>query len=200
MSQARMWIMGTLAVAVGGALWLSGMGSVTGAGENKAISDGVDKIAAALQKGDKEGAKKQADALAKKIEDFGEAMDLFKPRKKGGLGVGDMPGAIMPDGIEQMLLKIGRDAPAASALAKNAGAYEQMGYRIAAIGLVAHAKAPTANQGKKTVKDWHSWSEDTVTGGLSLAAAAKAKGAQDVKTTASKINNACNSCHSIFRD
>ena len=197
MSRARMGIAGSLAAAAVGALWLSGTIS---AGDNKAIREGTDKVAAALQKGDKDGAKKQADTLAKKVDDFGEVMDLFKPRKKGGYGVGEMPGAITPDGIEQMLLKIGRDAPAAGTLAKNAAAFEQMGYRIAAIGLVAHAKAPTANQGKKTVKDWNSWSDDTVTGGLALAAAAKAKGAQDVKTAASKLNNACNSCHTIFRD
>lgn len=195
MSKLRIWIAGAIAATVGGAILLTG---ATGAGENKEIRDGIDKIATTLQKGDKDGAKKQADALAKKIDDLADAMDLFKPRKKNGFGVGKTPGAINPDGIEQMLLKIGRDAPAAGTLKKDGAALEEMGYRIAAMGLIAAAKgAPKTAKG--TPKDWNGWSNDTVKGGLDVAAAAKAKGGADVKSAASKLNNACNSCHTVFR-
>ena len=45
---------------------------------------------------------KQAETLAKKLDDIADAMDLFKPRKKNGFGVGKTPGAINPDGIEQI--------------------------------------------------------------------------------------------------
>ena len=196
MSKTRIWIAGTMVAAVAGAIVLSGP---SGAGENKEIRDGLDKIAATLQKGDKAGAKAQAEALAKKVDDIAEAMDLFKPRKKNGWGVGDKAGAVNPDGIEQMLLKIGRDAPAAGTLNKENAAFEQMGYRIAALALLATAKAPEKDMGKKTRKDWMGWSNDTVDAGLAIAAAARAKGAQDVKSAASKANNACNSCHTVFR-
>lgn len=196
MTKARIWFAGTMVAAVTGALALSG---TSGAGDSKALKDNIDKIATALQKGDQEGAKKQAEALAKKLEDVVEAMDLFKPRKKEGYGVGDKPGAINPDGIEQMLLKVGRDAPAAGFLNKESAALEQMGYRIAALGMIANAKGAPKVGAKGTAKDWNGWSNDTVAGGLAIAAAAKAKGGADVKSAASKLNNACNSCHTVFR-
>ncbi len=196
MTKARIWIAGTIVTAMASALLLSG---ISAAGDNKALKDSIDKIAAALQKGDKDGAKNQAEALAKKLEDVAEAMDLFKPRKKEGYGVGDKPGAVNPDGIEQMLLKVGRDAPAAGFLNKESAAMEQMGYRIAAMGLIASAKGPPKVGAKGTAKDWNGWSNETVAGGLAIAEAAKAKGGANVKTAATKLNNACNSCHTVFR-
>jgi cytochrome c556 len=36
-------------------------------------------------------------------------------------------------------------------------------------------------------------------GALELAKAAQAKGAQDVKTAAAKVNAACNNCHAVYR-
>ena len=196
MSKARILIAGALVAALSGAMLLS---NPSGAGENKALRDSIDKIADALKKGDKEGAKKQAEALSKKLEDVYEAMDLFKPRKKNGFGVGEKPGAVMPDGIEQMLLKIGRDAPAAATLKKDGEAFEQLGYRTAAIGLIAHAKTPAKDKGKQLRKDWIEWTNEMVDNGIALAAAAKAKGPQDVKGAAVKLNNSCSSCHTMFR-
>ena len=119
--------------------------------------------------------------------------------RRNGFGVGKTPGAINPDGIEQMLLKIGRDVPAAGFLNKESAALEEMGYRIAALGMIANVKGPPKVGAKGTAKDWNGWSSDTVAGGLAVAAAAKAKGGADVKSAASKLNNACNSCHTVFR-
>lgn len=195
MKKAPVW-MAAAFVAAAGALLLT---SPSGAGDNKDLQDSIDKIAGTLKKGDKEGAKKQAEALGKKLEEIAEAMDFLKPRKKGGFGVGEKPGAIMPDGIEQMLIKIGRDAPAKGTLNKDSDAFEQLGYRTAALGLIAHAKTPSKDMGKKTRKDWMAWSDEMVETGLQLAAAAKAKSPADVKSAAAKLNNNCNSCHTVFR-
>ncbi|MCS7044838.1 MAG: cytochrome c [Gemmataceae bacterium] len=195
-SSARFWLAGTLVAAVG----IAGLMVATiSAGDSKALASEIDKIAAALKKGDKEGAAKEAEALAKKIEEVAEAMDLLKPRKKGGLGVGDKPGAVAQDGIEQMLIAIGRDAPAAGTLKKNAEALEQMAYRIGAIGLVTHAKPIQKAATGANRKEWNGWSNDMVEGSAKLAAAAKALGPQEVKTAAAKINAACNACHSKYR-
>src|SRR5262245_9214691 len=171
MNRTRMWIAGLGVTALGALLMAQG----SGAGENKEVVAAVDKIAEAFKKGSKDVAKQQADALAKKTEEIIDVMDLMKPRKKSGVGVGEKPGAINPDGIEQMLLKLGRDAPPAGTLAKEAAAYEQMGYRVAAIAEVAHAKAPGKDSGKKLKKDWISWSNDMRDAALELSAAAKAK-------------------------
>jgi hypothetical protein len=171
----------------------------TGAGEKNPVQGEIDKIAAAHKKGDKAAAEKEGQAVSKKLEELYEAMDLMKPRKKEGFGVGSKPGAIVPDGIEQMLLKIARDAPTPGFMNKSGDALEEMAYRIAAIAEISLAKAPTKDQGKKLVKDWVEWSKDMREAALELAAASKAKSGANVKTAASKVNNSCNSCHSIFR-
>lgn len=165
------------------------------AGGDKALHGSIKKLAATIKKGD--DVKSDAESLAKK-EEVEEIMEVFKPRKKGGIGVG-APGAVTPDGIELKLINLGRDAPSPAALGKEAAALEEMAYIVAAVAKVTHAKAPTSNQGKKTVKDWKQWSSDMHDASIKLAEAAKSKSASDVKTAASKVNAACNSCHSVFR-
>jgi hypothetical protein len=195
MNRMRMWAAG-LAVAALGVILVAQGGR---AGENKEVVAAVDKIAEAFKKGSKDAAKQEGQALAKKTEELLDVMDLLRPRQQGGVGVGDKPGAIIPDGIEQMLLKIGRDAPPPGTLNKDAGAYEQMAYRLAAIAEVAIAKAPDKDMGKKLKKDWITWSSDMRDAALELSAAAKSKSGAAVKSAASKLNNSCNSCHSIYR-
>src|SRR6185369_11522326 len=116
---------GALAVAVGALMY--GVGN---AGDDAAVKAAVLKIADALRKGDKEAAATQAEALAKKVEKLEDVMNLFKPRKKGGLGVGKA-GVVTPDGIELKLITLGRDAPAGAAMAKEGPALEDMAYQIA---------------------------------------------------------------------
>jgi hypothetical protein len=190
-----MWIAGLAVAALGAFLVAQG----SRGGENKEVATALDKIAEAHRKGGKDAAKQQGEALAKKTEELLEVMDMFAPRKRGGFGVGEKPNAIIPDGIEQMLIKIGRDAPAAGTLNKDSAAYEQMAYRTAAIAEVALAKAPAKDMGKKLKKDWISWSNDMRDAALELAAASKSKSGAAVKAAASKLNNSCNSCHSIYR-
>ena len=167
--------------------------SQSGAGENKALRDGVDKVAASIQKGDKDAAKKDAEAIAKKIEDLADLMDLFKPTKKGGIGFDDKTG------IEQMLQGLGRDAPSGASLKKNAEGLQKMAYRTAAMALITHERPVSKASSGGARKEWNGWSDDIVEGSIKLAAAAKAMGAADVKTAAAKINAACNSCHSKHR-
>jgi cytochrome c556 len=196
MKRTHMWVAGLAVIALGA--FLAAQGS-SRAGENKELLSAMNKLVDSLKKGDKAGAQKQAEAIAKQIEEVHEVMDLYRPRNKGGWGVGDKPKAITPDGIEQMLLKIGRDAPTANTLKKDGDALEQMAYRAAAIAEVAIIKAPKQNMGKKLVKDWVEWSKDQRDASLALAAATKARSGADIKAAAAKTNNACNTCHSTFR-
>jgi len=177
-----------------------GTGNVRAAAQNKTVTDAIMKIADEFKKGNTAGAKTQAEAFAKTIEDLDEVMDLLKPRKKNGVGVGKVPGAIVPDGIEQMLITLGRDAPGAGTMAKQAEALEEMSYVISAIAEVAIAKPPTKFAAKQNKKDWMTWSTEVRSSALEFAKAAKAKGAQDVHSAAKKMNNACNSCHTVFRN
>lgn len=161
------------------------------------LKGGVAKIAALVQKGDKEGAKSAGAALAKKVESADELMELFKPRAKGGIGVGPK-GAVTKDGIEQMILDLARDVATPARLAKEAAAIEEMGYNITALSEVTHGLKQSWTA-KKTQKDWQKWSNEMAETGLKLAAAAKAKGGQELKTAAGKVRATCDGCHSIFR-
>jgi hypothetical protein len=175
-------------------LHLAGDGS---AGDPE-IKSGIVKIAGLIEKGDNSAATAQAKALAKKVEDIDDVMGVFKPRTKKGVGVGKKPGAIQPDGIELQLNKISRDAPSQISANKDAEGFEQMAYVIAAVADVAMVKAPK-DEGKKKSKDWVKWAKEMRDAAPELATAAKSKSPAEIQKAATKINNACNSCHSVFK-
>ncbi|MBI2805570.1 MAG: hypothetical protein HYX68_11385 [Planctomycetes bacterium] len=163
------------------------------------VGAAVKKIGVLIKKGDNAGASKDASAAAKNIEELADLMHMFRPRSKGGLGVGEKP---LPnkakDGIEVMLRDLARDVP--SNIGKQAEALEITGYWIAAMADLTHAKAPKKNLGKKTIKAWNDYTTDMRVAGLAFAKAAAGKGGQEIKTAAAKVNASCNNCHSIFKE
>jgi hypothetical protein len=166
--------------------------------DNKALKDGVRKVAEAFKKGDSAEAKKLAEAVAKKAESAEEIMNLFQRRKSGGYGVGK-EGLVTPDSIDGQLSALGRDAPTA-ALAKKAGeAFEEMGYLTAAICEVTLAKVPATDKGKKTKKAWIQFTTESRDAALDFAKAAK-NGAQDIHKASKKVYAACSACHGIFKE
>lgn len=162
------------------------------------------KIAEALEKGDAAAAKKLAEDAAK-AEDLGDVMNLMGMRraaKSKGLGVGDKPGAITPDGIEAKLIGLSKGTkPVPQAqLNKEADALAQLAFRVAAIGHIARLKAPEKDQGDKKKKDWLEWSETMAKSAEDLGKAAKDKNAEAFKAAAVKLQATCNNCHGTFRD
>jgi cytochrome c556 len=170
------------------------------AGGEGDVQAAVKKIAEAIRKGDKEGAKKLAANAAKKIDEIHDVMHQFKPRNKKGLGVGEKAGTNpAKDGIEVMLRDLARDVPAS--VAKQSEALETSGYWVAAIAELSIAKgSPVPDKGKKTKKAWTGWSEDMREAGIAFAKASAAKGGQEIKTAAAKLNASCNNCHSVFKE
>lgn len=198
MMRMRAWMVGGSLLALTALLWLEGRG-VAGDDE-KAQHAQIQKIAAAFKTSKEEGSKMSA-AMGKKLESLEGIMHGFKLRKKGGIGVGKTAGAITPDGIEHRFNALLRDGITATALGKEAEAIEEMAYVTAAIGEVTkNFETPGLFKGKKTKKDWQAYSDRMVEGSLKLAAAAKAKNAPEVKTAAKTVNDACNACHSLFRE
>jgi hypothetical protein len=195
MKRARLWL---AALALVGLAWMVMETNSSRAGEDKAVKAAVLKIAKALEKGDSTAAATEAKALAKSLEDLEAIMHLFKPRTKKGLGVGGKAGAITPDGIELCVIALGRDGPRAATFKRDADAYADMGYTIAAIAEVIQYKPPEKDAGKKTKREWMSLSKDMKEGGMRLAESAR-KGVAEVKAAANKLNNSCNSCHTIFK-
>jgi cytochrome c556 len=156
----------------------------------------VEKIAAAVKKGDMDGARKLAAGFAKKypgdalavLEDTA-VMDLFKKKDKGGIGFGAGPKAT--DGIEEKFRELAKGI----VNIKDAELYEKMAYNTIAIGLIAEALEP------KTDKlDWKQYTKDMLEGTEAFAKAAKAKNAANLKTTGSKVNDTCIGCHAKFRN
>jgi hypothetical protein len=192
-----MWVAGITLAAIAGLIGMSEASFVEG---EKDIKGTVAKIADALKAGDKETAKKLATAAAKNIDEIGDVMHMFRPREKGGMGIGPKVFGTnkAKDGIEITLRDLARDVPAN--VAKQSDALEAAGYYIAAIAELTAAKGWAKDSGKKTKKAWNEYSEEMTNLGIAFAKAANGKGAQQMKTAAAKLNENCNRCHSLFKE
>jgi cytochrome c556 len=189
---ARVWTVGAVLAALG--IWtIVGVSNGADAKKSPAAMD-IEKLAAAIQKGDEDGAKSLTKTIAEKYDELDKIMHLFKSRDKKGLGVGATAKAVQPDGIELKLLDMAKKDVKEALVKKEGKALEQMGYHVAAIASVALAKPPE-NGGK----DWKGWGEDLKTAALDLAKAAKAVDAEGVGKAVSKLNASCASCHEKYR-
>jgi hypothetical protein len=195
--------MRTWAIAWAAALGLLTAGVFVWTGSSRADIEPANaaalaKIAAALENGKDDDAKKMAAALAKKIDELNDVMHGFKPRPKG-VGVGHKAGVVVPDGLELKYNSIGRDGITPQQLGKEGQNLVEGAWMTAAIMEVALAKTPAKDMGKKKRAKWIEWTEGTRDGARELAKAAKAMSTTEVKTAVVKMNNNCNSCHMIFR-
>lgn len=197
MLRVRAWISGGAILSVAALVYLAGAGRA--GDEDKAAQMQVLKIAAAIKANKDEGLKMAAD-WGKKTDTLEYIMHGFKPRKKDGIGVGKVAGAITPDGIELFINTLQRDGITPTALAKQAAAIEELAYISATVGEVTRNFTKYEFKGKKTKKDWQALAEKMRDGSLQLAAAVQAKGAAEVKKAAKTLNDACNACHSQFRE
>ena len=198
-TQVRMWIAGlTLAALIG----LATMSSASNTAGEKDLNAVVKKIAEAIKKGDKDEAKKLAEKAVKNkdlVEEIPDVMHMFRPRNKGGMGIGNTPLANpIKDGIETKLRDLARDAPAG--VAKEAEALETTGYWIAAISELSIAKGWEKDSGKRTKKAWKEGSEEMAKLGIEFAKAAAGKAPGPIQKAAAKLNENCNRCHSVFKD
>ncbi len=193
---------GVTATVLGLGLWFVATAGKA-ADEKDQLRESVLKLADTLKDNKADDAKKQAAAIADKIDDVEELMHLMSPRRpkgKGpGIGIGNKPGAIAPDGIEQKIQALAKKPLLAAQLGKESEALERMAYIAAAIGQVANAKPPDKDDGKKKKKDWLTWSQEMHDAALELAAAVKKKDAAAIKTASGKVDAKCTSCHDVFK-
>lgn len=199
MKCGRSWIAGTLACLWG--LWfLAAVGISKEAGE-KELREGVRKLAEVIAQKDTDTAKKQAAELAKKIDKIEELMLLFSVRNgdEGGLGIGPKPGTIQPDGIEQKLEFLAKKPLPEKQLAAEAEDLARMGYQVAAVTQVAHAKPPEKDEEGKTRKNWLLFAEQAHAAALEFAATVKKKDPDTVQKAAKKLDAQCSRCHDVFK-
>ena len=138
-------------------------------------------------------------ARDKPVEDLAR---LFKPRTKGGLGIGFQPGAVTPDGIELLLLQLDkRAAQLEPTLAAHAADVARAFYLTAAIGEAHRHHCPlTKKVGRKDPADWERWSVAMRDSAIELADAVQRRQPARTREVAKQLNNACFSCHDVFRE
>src|SRR5687767_13005614 len=104
-TKVRIWIAGITLVMVLSLISLSGQ--TEAAQGEKDLKVVVQKIGDAIKKGDRETAKKIAAAAVKNkdlVEEMSDIMHMFRPRNKGGMGIGNIALANpAKDGIEVKL-------------------------------------------------------------------------------------------------
>jgi ribosomal protein S20 len=196
--RARLFMGGFLAISFA---WMTSTNPIN-ADDKGNLRASVQKIADALAKDDAAGATRLAADVAKSIE-LEEAMNLMKRHdtakdKSKVFGMGEPAGSIKPDGIEAKILGLGKINK--SQFEKESSALATMADRVAAIALIAKAKAPEKDEGAKKKKDWLEWVGAMESSALELASAARAKNLADLKKASTKLNSACANCHGVFRD
>lgn len=191
------------AIAVAAVVGLLCHSDLSYAGGDPELKSATWKVGDAIKAGKDKDAKTMAADAVKKLDDVEPVMHLFKPRKKdgkGGIGWGKTPLANpAKDGLEVGLREIeGKGAPAG--WEKQAAAYEEAGYAIAALADMAKAKGFDKYTGKRTKKEWDRHNDEMRVAAIAFAKAAASKKAAEVKTAAGKLNAICTSCHAIFKD
>lgn len=183
-----------LAAALALGVWLSAAADSNSADEKPAKPGPYNTEVVDLAAG-----KGSAEAIAKKAE-LGEVMHAFKPRDKGGLGLGPTPGAIKPDAIELKLIDLGKmkkGLPKGD-VAKQADAIAKAADVAKAIAEITDFYAD--KDGKKNPKKWKEFTDDMKKGAVELSKAAKKGDGEAIKKAANNLNKSCNDCHADFRD
>lgn len=196
----RGWVRLGMALAVGGLLLASSVNAADDEDLKKVCKD-IPKLAEAIKKKDQAQIKKLTEALKK--HDLDVIMGVCGLRNLGGIGVGDKPGAIKPDGIEKKVEALGKKALLPTQLKDEAPAIAKMAYEIAAINEVSmfHPSAPEKDSGQAKKKTWTDTAKDLQIAALELAVAAEAAkpDPKAIQKAASRVDNNCQTCHKEWR-
>ena len=180
-----------------------------------AFALGTSTVAVAYQ--GKKGALEAVDKLAKKAKDASFAddckkaagnleldpvMHAFKPRARGGFGIGGKAGLVPAnqDGIEAYLPTLSKKGLAAADAGKMSEPILEMANRVLAIGEVSDHLWPESKESTKSKKKWLELNLSMKDGAKELAEAVSSKNFAGVKKAAAKLNSSCSECHSTFRD
>lgn len=188
-------------IGVFGSLFTLGLfAMVTPEGKTAFYFEDAKEVNAVISKlvGTKPDAKAIAE-LAKKYS-LDELMHVYKFRNKGGLGVGETPGAITPDGIEAKLQGLQKKEADKADLSKNGKAYATMGEVSLILADLSEAHTPKEKKGEKDPKKWKEFVEKMRKGSNELIAASSKGDSKALKSAAKTLNDSCVECHGIFRD
>jgi hypothetical protein len=193
---------GALALVLG---LLAGTSGMSADDEEKKIPPEKIKAAqdAVLKLMESKDVKKDAEAVAKKHELLAVMVAVFKPRAKGGLGVGDKPGAITPDHIDLKINTMGKMVMPKATLTKELPALIKMVEATKAAGEVAAYQCPVKTKmGDKDPKKWKEFNDDMIKFSDDLLKELKDANPNPmkIKGAANKLYSTCTGCHGPFRD
>lgn len=170
---------------------------IRAADDNKEVKKAILKIADAIEKKDAAAPNLAAEFAKKDGTDLDVIMELFKPRAKGGMGVGDKTGLVKRDGIEIKLQDLDKTTPTPREAQAESDALARAGYVAAAIADTVKGKVPAEH--KKKAKEWQNLSKEMQKAGIEFAEAAKTKKPADIQKAAKQLNDSCIKCHDVFR-
>lgn len=177
---------------------LGGIAALSLQAQDKETADSVLKLADQVSKTNWADLTKDSAAVAKKHELL-DVMTLMKMRKPGaktsGLGVGAVPGATKPDGIEAQIIQLSKNGIPDNLPARQRGELIHMAELTAAIA----ATAVHQSTDNKELANWKKWSQDMYNASQELNKALQAKNSTQVKQAATNLNKACSECHTVFR-
>jgi hypothetical protein len=137
--------------------------------------------------------------LKKRYEELNDLMHVFKPKKRGGIGYGPDPN----NGIEAQIQKMDRSREkevSRVTLQKEKAELIKMAYINLAMARVVRAYAPDRPKGGKTKKDWDDYADAQEKAARDLLKSVKAGDGKTARDAITRLNGACTSCHSDFRD
>jgi hypothetical protein len=139
---------------------------------------------------------REAPKLAKCFELGSVHHAAFKPRSKGGLGIGDKPGAIEPDSIELKIVALAKKAPDPERLAREAPDLIRAAEVTRAVAELTPYWARETS-GARDREDWMRFSAEMKKGSEELIKAIKSGDPKAVHKAATNLNSACVNCHGV---
>jgi hypothetical protein len=192
--RVRMVVVGAL---LAGGIWFLAASAGSRAADDedkkavKEAQDAIVKLTDTMVKG-KGNTKAEAEAIRKKFDDLKPIMYIFKPRAKGGIGVGPKGPR---DGIEFRFQDLGKKSSAAAQIAKQKEDLIRAAQITKAVGDVADLYVP-----KKDAAKWKKYNQEMKKGADELIEALEKGDPAKIKAAANNVNSSCNQCHADFRD
>ncbi len=166
--------------------------------EKKAAQEAVLKLVDSMNGGG--NAKGQLDAITKKFDELEPLMWVYKPRKKGGVGMGKNG----EDDIELTLGKIGNPRGKAKLTAPKLAQMKADLIKAAelskAIAEITEQDKYAQQYGKKNVAKWKDYAKEMKKGADELIKAVKSDSVPQVTKAANDLSASCTNCHSDFRE
>jgi hypothetical protein len=164
--------------------------------EKKAAQEAVLKLAETIKNGG--NVQGQIAAIAKKFDELEPIMWVYKPRKKGGIGMGQ-------GGVDDMEITIGKiSGPKFRMTPQKLAAMKddliKVGELSKAVAAISEQDKYVQQHGKKDTAKWKKYATEMKRYAEELIEAAKSDSAAKVKAAARKLSDNCTSCHSDFRD